>query len=170
MKEGAMNLIDPIIGEFTHETASTRRMLERVPEEHFDWKPHDKSMTMAQLASHIASVPEWLVPILEQDELVINVDEYVPQVAATKDELMEMFEINAAKATKAMHDYPDDKLMAAWRLKVGDEVKLVQPRIVVIRGMILNHAVHHRGQLCVYLRLKDVPLPAIYGPSADEAE
>jgi uncharacterized damage-inducible protein DinB len=168
VKEKALNLIDPIISEFTHETASTRRMLERVPEEHFDWKPHEKSMTMAQLASHLAQVPEWLVSILEQNELVINVDEYVPCVAATKDEITERFEINVAKATKAMHDYPDDKLMAAWRLKAGDEVKVVQPRIVVLRGA-LNHAVHHRGQLGVYLRLKDVPLPAIYGPSADES-
>ncbi len=165
-----MNIIDPIVTEFAHEAANTRRLLERVPEEHFGWKPHEKSMTLAQLASHIAGTPEWVVPILEQDEMVINIDEYVPHIASTHAELMELFETNVAKATKAMPGQPDDRLMEAWRLKVGDEVVLVQPRIVVLRGMILNHIVHHRGQLSVYLRLKDVPLPAIYGPSADEAE
>ena len=163
-----MNMIDPIVTEFSHEATNTRRMLERAPEEHFDWKPHEKSMSLALLATHIAQIPEWGMAILEQDELVINLDEYTPRIASTHAELMELFETNVAKASETMQGQPDDKLMQPWRLKVGDEVKLELPRIVVIRGMILNHIVHHRGQLSVYLRLKDVPLPGVYGPSADE--
>jgi len=164
-----MSIIEPIAMEFAQEAANTRRMLERVPEEHFDWKPHEKSMSLALLATHIAQTPEWGVAILEQDELVINIEEYVPPVATTHAELMQMFDKNVAALSEAMNGLPDDKAMQPWRLKVGDEVKLELPRMFVIRGMVLNHILHHRGQLSVYLRLKDVPLPAIYGPSAEES-
>jgi len=121
------------------------------------------------LATHIAQAPEWGVAILEQDELVINIDEYVPHVATTHAELMGLFDKNVAALSQAMQGLPDDKAMQPWRLKIGDEVKLELPRVFVIRGMVLNHILHHRGQLSVYLRLKNVPLPAIYGPSAEES-
>jgi len=155
--------------EFAQEGANTRKVLERVPEEHFDWKPHEKSMSLALLATHVAQIPEWGVAILEQDELVINIEEYVPHVASTHTELMDLFDKNVAAMSESMQGLPDDKAVQPWRLKVGDEVKLELPRVFVIRGMVLNHILHHRGQLSVYLRMRDVPLPAIYGPSADES-
>ncbi len=164
-----MSIVEPMAMEFAQEAANTRRMLERVPEEHFDWQPHEKSMSLALLATHIAQTPEWGVAILEQDELVINIEEYVPHVATTHAELMELFDKNVAALSEAMSGLPDDKAMQPWRLKVGDEVKLELSRMFVIRGMVLNHILHHRGQLSVYLRLKNVPLPAIYGPSAEES-
>ena len=130
-----MSIIEPMAMEFAQEAANTRRMLERVPEEHFDWKPHEKSMNLASLATHIAQTPEWGVAILEQDELVINIDEYVPHVATTHAELMELFDENVAALSAAMQGLPDDKAMQPWRLKVGDEVKLELPRVFVMRGM-----------------------------------
>ena len=164
-----MSIIEPIAIEFAREAASTRRILERVPEEHFGWKPHEKSMSLALLATHIAQTPEWGVAILKQDELVINIDEYVPHVASNHGELMELFDNNVAALSEAMQGLPDDEAMQPWRLKVGAEVKLELPRVFVVRGMVLNHILHHRGQLSVYLRMKDIPLPAIYGPSAEES-
>jgi uncharacterized damage-inducible protein DinB len=163
-----MNIIDPVATEFAQEAANTRRLLDRVPDELLDWKPHEKSMSLGRLAAHIAESPQWGVAILEQDELVINLDEYTPPTATTQAELIELFDTSVAKLTEAMQGQPDDKLMQPWRLKVGDQVVLELPRIAVIRGMVLNHIIHHRGQLSVYLRIKDVPLPALYGPSADE--
>jgi uncharacterized damage-inducible protein DinB len=164
-----MSIAEPMAMEFAQEAANTRRILERVPEEQFDWKPHEKSMSLAELATHIAQTPEWGVAILEQDELVINIEEYVPHVASTHAELMELFDNSVAAMSAAMQGLPDDKAMQPWRLKIGDEVKLELPRVFVLRGMVLNHILHHRGQLSVYLRMKDVPLPATYGPSADES-
>jgi len=164
-----MNIIDPIMMEFGQEAANTRRMLERVPEEHLDWTPHEKSMSLGRLATHIAENPEWGIAILEQDELAFNMGDYVPRTASTRAELLDTFDANVARMTEAMQGTSDDKLMQPWRLRVDGEVKVELPRIAVLRGMVLNHMIHHRGQLSVYLRLKDVPLPTTYGPSADEA-
>jgi uncharacterized damage-inducible protein DinB len=162
-----MNLIDPIVMEFTHEAGVTRRLLERVPDAQLGWKPHEKSMSMARLASHIAEIPMFVGAILGQDEFNLGGD-YTPTVAGSTAEILEMFDKNVAMATEMMQGQSNERLMETWRLKKGDHVLFEMPRIGVIRGIVLNHSVHHRGQLSVYVRMHNVPLPSIYGPSADE--
>ncbi len=162
-----MSLIEPILMELSQEAETTRKMLERVPPEHLGWKPHEKSMSLARLATHIAEIPGWAPIVLQQDAFVLS-DEYTPAVAGDVAELLEMFDKNVAAAAEAMRDQPDERLLATWQLKRGDEVLLEMPRVAAIRGLLLNHMIHHRGQLSVYLRLKNVPLPPVYGPTADE--
>lgn len=163
-----MGIIEPILEEFTQESANTRRILTRVPEEHFAWKPHAKSMPLGHLASHLAEIPQWVGAILTQEEIDIDPETYSPWRAKSQAEMVEAFDGHVAKAKEAMAGQADDALLTPWRLKMKGQVRFEMPRCRVLRGMILNHSIHHRGQLEVYLRLKDVPLPAIYGPSADE--
>ena len=163
-----MAMIEPIIMEFSSEAATTRKLLERMPEDKFAWKPHDKSMTLGLLGSHIVETSTWLRPILEQDEMQFDTESYVPVVYETVAELLDAFDKRMAEAVEVMQGQSDEHLMATWRMVVNGQPMFEMPRIAVIRGMILNHTVHHRGQLSVYLRLNDVPLPSIYGPSADE--
>ena len=163
-----MNIIDAILNEIELEAANTRKMLERAPQEKFAWQPHAKSMTLCGLVSHIAEIPTWVKPILEQDELVIDLEKYVPPSYASVAELLQRFDKNIGEAKEAMAGQSDERLMGLWRLKVGEQSVFELPRVAVLRGMILSHSVHHRGQLSVYLRLNDVPLPPLYGPTADE--
>jgi len=153
--------------ELEHESKTTRKLLERVPEDAFGWKPHEKSMSLGQLASHLAENPNWVTPILEQDEMSVDPD-YKPYIASSSEELLERFDTNTRQAIDSLKSQSDEDLMKLWRFVAGGEVKMEMPRISVMRAMILNHTYHHRGQLSVYLRLKDVPVPSIYGPSADE--
>lgn len=162
-----MNIIDGMLMELEHEAGTTRKMLERVPEEHFGWTPHEKSMTMGRLASHLAEIPGWIAPTLEQDEMVLEAD-FKPFEASSKDEMLKQFDDNVAAAKKAMPGYPDEKLFQDWALKMGGDEMFRMPRLQCLRAFVLSHLVHHRAQLGVYLRLKDVPLPSTYGPSADE--
>jgi uncharacterized damage-inducible protein DinB len=141
--------------------------LERVPEAAFGWKPHEKSMSLGQLASHLADNPSWVTPILEQDEMSVDSD-YKPYIASSSEELLERFDTNTRQAIESLKSQSDEDLMKSWRFVAGSEVKMEMPRISVMRAMILNHTYHHRGQLSVYLRLNDVSIPSIYGPSADE--
>lgn len=163
-----MNIVEPLIMELEYEAGTTRRLLERVPEEHFGWKPHPRSMTLAQLASHLAEIPKWVEPIITMDAMVLDMEDYRPYVATTRDELLLALDTNLNMAVEHLEERSNDHMTAVWRLKAGDKTLLEMPRAGVFRGMILSHMIHHRGQLTVYLRMKDVPLPAIYGPSADE--
>lgn len=162
-----MGLIDGMLMELTSEADNTRKMLERVPEEHFGWTPHAKSMTMGRLASHLADIPSWVAPTLEQDVMVLPGD-YKPFEATTRDDLLQRFEENIATAKKSMPGYPDDKMMLPWALQMGGQEIFKLPRAQCLRAFVLSHTIHHRAQLGVYLRLKDVAVPSIYGPSADE--
>ena len=153
--------------ELELESKTTRKLLERVPEDAFDWKPHEKSMTLGQLASHLAENPSWVTPIVEQEEMSVDSD-YKPYLAGSSEELLERFDTNTRQAVETLKSQSDADLMKLWRFVAGGEVKMEMPRVGVLRTIILNHAYHHRGQLSVYLRLKDVPIPSIYGPSADE--
>ena len=164
-----MALYEPLLNELLHEAKSTRKMLELVPEDKFSWKPHEKSMTMGRLASHIADIPNWAVFTIDQDVLDFATTEYKPKDAVTNTELVKMFDDNLAKAVEALKNASDEKLLANWKMQAGDVVYMDMPRIQVLRGFILNHNIHHRAQLSVYLRLNDIALPSVYGPTADEA-
>ncbi|WP_457652951.1 DinB family protein [Rhodocaloribacter sp.] len=156
-------------GDLAHELATTRRVLERVPEEHFGWKPHEKSMSLAQLAGHLANLLSWQCSIVEDDFYDVTAAPPSPEPPATRDELLRTFDANRETLLAAFERLEDADLSRPWSLKQGDRVIFSQPRGVVLRNFGINHMVHHRGQMSVYLRLLDVPVPAIYGPSADEA-
>lgn len=162
-----MNPIEAILLEMSHEAATTRRLLERVPAQHLAWKPHEKSMSLGRLATHIAEIPGWVSTILDKDGFDVGASNYTPQTAASVAEVVEMFDRNAAAAEAAIRRQTMDRLSATWRITRQGQVMVEMPRMGVIRSLLLNHLIHHRGQLSVYLRLKDVPLPSIYGPTAD---
>lgn len=163
-----MGLIEPMIKEFKREADVTRKVLERIPEEHFAWKPHAKSMSMAALGSHVAESFQWVEAILNLDEFEVDAEQHQPFVAKSKAELLDVHDAAIAKALAAMQGQPDESLLANWQFKAKGKVVLEMPRVAFLRSFVVSHLIHHRGQLTVYLRLKDVPLPQVYGPSADE--
>ncbi|MEW6730473.1 MAG: DinB family protein [Acidobacteriota bacterium] len=163
-----MRLTESILAELKQEAATTRKLLERVPQEAFAWKPHEKSMSLVQLAGHVAELPSFIVGILNQDELDFSASEYKPTIPTSTAELLEIFDKNISNATNLLQNQKEERLFDLWRLRDGEKIFFEMPRIAVIRSMTLNHLIHHRGQLSVYLRLQNVPLPSIYGPSADE--
>ncbi|MBI1318727.1 MAG: damage-inducible protein DinB [Candidatus Hydrogenedens sp.] len=162
-----MAMIDGILMEFDMESATTRRVLERVPDDRWSYQPHAKSMTLQALASHIADNPAWVGKTLNQDQWVMG--PYEPYTAQSQDDLLSTFDANVATAREIMAGTSDDTLLTNWQLvDPAGKVMFEAPKIGVLRGFILSHTIHHRGQLSVYLRLLDVPVPSIYGPSADE--
>lgn len=168
-----MSISKALLPEFDQEMANTRKTLERVPDDKPDWKPHQKSMTMARLAGHVAEMPGWAVFTIEKDSLDIAPVGAPPQQGATaksRQENLEMFDKNVAAARAAIAGASDDRLLKPWSLLMGGKTIFTMPRIAVLRGMVMNHAIHHRAQLGVYLRLNNIPVPAIYGPSADEGK
>ena len=167
-----MAISDALIPEFDDEIAATKAVLERVPENKLDWKPHDKSMSLGRLATHLAELPGWGTNALTEDELDFappGGEPYQPVVLETVAEMVALLEKNAAESRAAMAATDDDAFMEPWTLKAGGQEIFTAPRYAVVRRTVLNHLVHHRGQLTVYLRLNDVPVPATFGPSADEA-
>lgn len=163
-----MAIIDSVRSEFDYEMQQTRKALERVPAEKFDYKPHEKSMSLVQLAGHIAEIPGWLAMTIQTDELVMSMGDYKPFVPKSTQELVEYFDKQVAEGRQAMENVSDETLMKNWRMEWDGNEIMNSPKIAVIRSFCLSHLYHHRGQLTVYLRLNDIPVPAIYGPSADE--
>ena len=165
-----MAIAESILPEFDHETATTRLLLERVPEAMAEWKPHVKSMSLGQLAMHIAHLPQWASVTLERTEFDTNPPDgsrmTTPAFQSTP-ALLQSYDANVSAARAVLARTTDGEFMVAWTLKSGGKKMFHMPRVAVFRSFILNHAVHHRGQLSVYLRLLDVPLPNIYGPTAD---
>ena len=167
-----MSLSESVLPEFDREMASTRKALERVPEGKFGWKPHDKSMAFGRLATHIAEMVGWLIPTLQSESFdfaPVGAPPYQPVTAESSAALLQMFDKNVADARAAISTTGDAQWMTNWSLLAGGKNIFTMPRIAVMRTMIMNHVIHHRGQLTVYLRLNDVPVPALYGPSADES-
>lgn len=162
-----MTLAEMFAAELKDEAAKTRKHLELIPEAHWGWKPHAKSMGMGQLGSHLAESLEWVEGIVDVDEFAFDPATFKPYMAANKKELLAKFDSAVSEAVKNLKGKTDAHLAKVWRLKAGDRVFFEMPRSSVIRAMVLNHSVHHRAQLGVYLRLKDVALPSTYGPSAD---
>ena len=163
-----MNLNQPLLNELKHEATNTRKILESVPAEHLGWKPHPKSMTLGRLASHVAELSDWLTYTINADELDLASLDYTPTELTDTQTLFKIFDESLARGTAALQNASDETLMSNWTLRTGDHVMFTLPKIVVVRNMVLNHIVHHRGQLSVFLRLLDVPVPGMYGPSYDE--
>jgi uncharacterized damage-inducible protein DinB len=163
-----VSIADSLLPEFDHEMAVTRKVLERVPEDKFEWTPHPKSMSMVALATHVATIPSWGLPTLTETELDLGGQNQNTAVTSRAD-LLSRFDRNVAGTRAALVGKTDAEMMTIWSLKNNGQKLFTMPRASVWRGFVLNHLVHHRAQLGVYLRLNDVPVPAMYGPSADEA-
>jgi uncharacterized damage-inducible protein DinB len=165
-----MAIKDALLPEYDHEMGSTRRLLERVPEGDFGWKPHEKSYTLGQLAGHLANIPNWIPYTC--DYAIFDVtsigDAARPKDPVSVAELLATFDANVKKGRSKIDEQTDASLMGMWTFKQGEHEIFTMPKVSVLRSFIMNHTIHHRGQLTVYLRLRNVPLPAIYGPSADE--
>jgi uncharacterized damage-inducible protein DinB len=159
-----------LLPELEREAAGTRRVLERVPEGRDDWKPHEKSMALGYLAGLVAIMPSWVDSIVRQDELDLAAPgEYGGGVYGSNRELLEAFDKAVVRAREALASATDEHLTgSSWRLLLQGRVVYEETRYVAIRDSVLNHLAHHRGQLTVYLRLNDAPVPSLYGPTADE--
>lgn len=155
------------LGDLEHELANNRALLERVPDGKLDWKPHPKSFSLGALAIHVARLPFWITATLQNDFFdLAGVGHNAP--ATTRQEILDAFEQTAAEMRAAMDATDEAALLRMWELRMGDKVLQRMPKLAVVRGFGINHFIHHRGQLTVYLRLLDVPLPPLYGPTADE--
>lgn len=167
-----MAIKDALIPEFDHEMAVTRKTLERVPEDKPDYKPHEKSMSMSRLAGHLAELPGFVTMALQNDSFNIRPagggPARQPLVMSSRKQLLEDFDKNVANMRDTLSKASDESLMKSWSLMAGDKTILSMPRAAVVRSFCLSHIIHHRAQLGVYLRMNNVPVPSVYGPSADE--
>jgi uncharacterized damage-inducible protein DinB len=164
----AMSQNQALIAELQMEAANTRKILNCVPTDKNDWKPHEKSMVLGRLTSHVADLPSWITMTIKTSELDLATMDYKPHISTTTEELVAYFDGKINEAVATLEKSTDEDLDAMWTLRRGDHVMFTLPKKVVIRSMAMSHQYHHRGQLTVYLRLLDVPFPGIYGPSADD--
>ncbi len=162
-----MALIDVLLPEYDRETGTTRRLLERVPESAFDFAPHARSMPLGQLSAHVAELPQWISIIMSRDSCDLTELEPAPPAVAVS-HILTRYDANVSEARSLLVGTIDGTLSAPWTLKRGTRPIFTMPRVSMLRYFAFNHLVHHRGQLSVYLRMQDVSIPAIYGPSADE--
>lgn len=163
-----MRVIDSLVQEFEHEAQTTRKHLERLPNDLLDWRPHEKSFTARGLASHLVDLVRLGNSIFTTDELDFDPAAYQPFQAASVADLLKTFDDNVANCKQAMTGVTDEKVAQSWRFKIMGRLRFERPRAAVFRDFALSHQIHHRGQLSVYLRLLEVPVPGSYGPSADE--
>ncbi len=162
-----MALKDGLLAEFDHEMGTTRKLLERVPDDKLAWKPHNRSMALGELASHLGNIPNWGQTILKGPsfDLADAPPNQVPR--GSRAAILDLFDA-AVRDTRALMNQSDAEYMGKWSLKRSGQTAFTMPRIAAFRSFVINHLIHHRGQLTVYLRLNDVPLPSVYGPTADE--
>jgi len=158
---------DGLLAEFDHETAAARRLLERIPNDRLTWKPHDRSRTFGALAAHLGQIPFWGDVILNRATFDLAANPPIAPEHASIEEALAAYDAHV-RSTRAMLDRTDAELSAYWSLRRGDQEIFTMPRVSAFRTFVLYHLVHHRGQLSVYLRLNEIPVPALYGPSADE--
>ena len=163
-----MSLNTALIGEMKHESANTRKMLERVPTDKLDWVPHEKSMKLRRLAKHIADLPIWVERIIDADEFNFATANFNREPPASTEDILRLFDERFAEAIKVLESSSDEKLNGTWIARRGDYVMFQLPKKAALRSFAYNHVYHHRGQLSVYLRLLNIPVPGMYGPSADE--
>lgn len=158
---------DGLLAEYDHEISTTRKLLERIPDDRLSWKPHVKSMSLGGLATHLANLPRWTGTILNEASFDLANRPPSPAEKTSRAEILAAFDESAKQARQWM-DKTDAEFLARWSLCRGGQEMFSMPRIAALRSFVLSHLIHHRGQLSVYLRLNDIPVPAIYGPSADE--
>src|SRR5262245_44634840 len=172
-KGETMRLTELLLPEFDGEMANNRKTLERIPEDKLDWKPHEKSMPLGRLAGHLAELAGWTVVTVKQDVFDFQPpggETYQPFIPKSRKEVLDTFDRGAREARASLAECSDEHLTKNWSLLSGGKTLLTRPRIGVIRDFVLNHSIHHRAQLGVYLRLNNIPVPSIYGPSADEGQ
>ncbi|WP_406695951.1 DinB family protein [Singulisphaera sp. Ch08] len=160
-----------ILPEFDQEMANTRKVLERIPDDKLDWKAHPKSNTIGWVGAHLAEIPGWVQGVLERETWDINPvggEPYQTIKASSRQQLLELFDQNVATARGALASATDEAFIKEWSLLSQGQPILTMPRTTVIRSLVINHTIHHRAALCVYLRLNDIPVPGMYGPSGDE--
>jgi uncharacterized damage-inducible protein DinB len=162
-----MALKDTLLAEYDHEMATTRRLLTRVPDDKLTWQPHEKSMTLAGLGTHLGTIPRWGVTILKETSFNLESAPPNPDPLPSRASILSLFDETVGQA-RALMDQSDGEYVSKWTLTRGDTRMFTMPRITAFRTFVINHSVHHRGQLSVYLRVNNVPVPPIYGPSADE--
>jgi uncharacterized damage-inducible protein DinB len=162
-----MRIIDTMLAELEQEAQTTRRVLERIPQAHLSWRPHPKSMSLGQLALHVAQVPGAVAEIAAVDT-VPSPPTFVHPEATSASELVPALTDSVARARRALGGFDDARMNATWRLQNAGKDLMAMPRVALVRAIMLNHWYHHRGQLLVYLRLLDQPVPSVYGPTADE--
>jgi uncharacterized damage-inducible protein DinB len=166
-----MPIAQSLLPEFDNEMRTTRNLIERIPDAQGEWKPHPKSMTLGQLAAHVAAMIKWggaTIRLTELDLASPEAAQYAPPRFETTAALVETFDANVRETREAMAGASDADLSVSWTLRHGEHKILSMQRAAALRSFVMNHHIHHRGQLSVYLRLLDVPLPSIYGPTADE--
>lgn len=163
-----MNTIKEFIEEFNQLCDGTRKVLERVPDDKLDWQPHEKSMPLGKMAMHIANLPIWIERILTSEEFDFATANFKPPVIESAAQILEEFEKRHSSTLEIMQNTDDEKLKDTWRIRRGETVMAELPKATAMRSWTYNHLIHHRGQLTVYLRLLNIPVPGIYGPSADE--
>jgi uncharacterized damage-inducible protein DinB len=164
-----MAINESFIIEVQEEAKSSRKLLERVPEKSFDWKPNEKSMLLSRLASHVAEIPGWVHFTLDYNEIDFGKFDYKPPVINTVKDLLDIQEKNLNLALESFKNAKDEVFFQNWTMRNNEQVYFTLPKIAVLRSFAFNHMYHHRGQLTVYLRLLDIPLPGIYGPTADDS-
>ncbi|HZQ91264.1 MAG TPA: DinB family protein [Terriglobales bacterium] len=165
-----MSVSQSLLPEFEQEMKSTRKTLERVPEDKFGWKPHDKSRTIGQLAAHLAEIPTWANGAIQKDWVDVKPVTPPPRRALTsRQEILDAFDRGVVALRDLVNSTADQSWMASWTLQASGKTLFTIPRVAMWRSFVMNHMIHHRAQLGVYLRINDVPLPSIYGPSADES-
>jgi uncharacterized damage-inducible protein DinB len=162
-----MSIKDGLLADFDHEMGTTRRLLERLPDDRLSWKPHPRSMTLGGLATHLSNIPTWGGTILNEQSFDLTGPPPPLEEKTSRAEILASFD-DVCRTTRATMDKSDGEYQSLWTLKRGGQQVFSVPRVAAFRSFVLHHVIHHRGQLSLYLRLNDVPVPAIYGPSADE--
>lgn len=168
-----MTIGQSMLGEFDQEMQNTRKVLERLPDEKWNWKPHEKSGTVGWLAGHVATLPGWLTMTINTEELdyaPVNGPSYQPPRIDNRQQALANFDKEVGEARAALSSVSDQEMMKGWKLLAGGQEIFTMPRIACIRGFVMNHLIHHRAQLTVYYRLLDIAVPGMYGPSADETQ
>jgi uncharacterized damage-inducible protein DinB len=163
-----IKMLEPISGELQQEAETTRRVLERVPADKLSWRPHPKSMSLGELALHIATIPGSISKLAQVDEFDVSAVNFDPPSPANKEEIFTTLDAGLKAAQQYLSGMSESSAVANWRMVAGPKEIFAMPRVALLRNIMLNHWYHHRGQMSVYLRLLDVPVPVIYGRSADE--
>jgi len=159
-----------LIAEIEQEAISARKCLERIPADKFAWKPHEKSMTLERIAGHIVEMVSWTKATLTHDELDFSKFDYTPKQYTDSTQLVADFDKNIAESIEILNDTTNETMAENWTMRNGEQIYFTMPKAAVMRSFVMSHIIHHRGQMSVYLRLLDIPVPSIYGPTADEQQ